>query len=46
MSSISASIPVDAFEKRANELPHTGTSSLSPEEQVARAKEVILSNLD
>jgi len=46
MSSSSATIPVDAFEKRANELPHTGTSSLSPEEQVARAKEVILSNLD
>jgi Fe-S oxidoreductase len=46
MSSISASIPVTAFEKKVNDLPHQGGSSLSPEEQVARAKAVIVSKLD
>jgi Fe-S oxidoreductase len=46
MSSTSASIPVDSFEKRVSELPHKAGSSLSPEEQVARAKAVIVSKLD
>ena len=46
MSSTSASIPVESFEKRVSDLPHQGTSKLSPEEQVARAKAVIVSKLD
>jgi len=46
MSTTSASIPVTAFEMKVSGLPHHGGSALSPEEQVARAKEVILSKLD
>lgn len=46
MSTISADIAVDAFERKVNELPHQGASKLSAEEQVARAKAVIVSNLD
>ena len=46
MSSTSASIPFESFEKRVSDLPHQGASQLSPEEQVARAKAVIVSKLD